>query len=134
MTPIEEFKVRMDRLIAKNESLFAAAVKDFHAQYLEALEATVTKQFHVGPIGPGEVTGPVYVNHIPYVPASEVERLRAALQFYADPANWIDAKWDDGSLDGCITPNAIPAVTQEGAWVCDCGDIARAALEQESTT
>ena len=130
MTPIEEFKVRMDRLIAKNESLFAAAVKDFRAQYVEALETTVTKQFHVGPIGPGEVTGPVYVNHIPYVPVSELDRMRAALQFYADPANWIDAEWDDG----CNTPNAIPAVNQEGAWVCDCGDIARAALGQEPTT
>lgn len=45
-------------------------------------------------------------------------------------SEWIDAEWDDG----CNTPNAIPAVNQEGAWVCDCGDIARAALGQEPTT
>lgn len=93
-------------------------------------EYAPVRSFIAGPIGPCEVTGPVYVNHIPYVPASEVERLRTALQFYADPANWIDAEWDDG----CNTPNAIPAVNQEGAWVCDCGDIARAALGQEPTT
>ena len=93
-------------------------------------EYAPVRSFIAGPIGPGEVTGPVYVNSIPYVPASEVERLRAALQFYANSANWIDAEWDDG----CNTPNAIPAVNQEGAWVCDCGDIARAALGQEPTT
>lgn len=54
--------------------------------------------------------------------------LKRALDFYADPANYIDAKWDDGSTDGSDTPNAIPAYSQEGAWVCDCGDIARAAV------
>lgn len=75
--------------------------------------------------------GPVYINEVPYVPASELDRLRTALQFYADPVNYIDAQWDDGSTDGCDTPNAIPAINQDGAWVCDCGDIARAALGPE---
>lgn len=123
MTPIEEFKVRMDRLIAKNESLFAAAVKDFHAQYLEALEATVTKQFHVGP---GEVTGPVYVNHIPYVPASEVERLRAALEWYGEQAE------ATARHTIVINPKALEAIVT--ALSLDAGGRARAALGQESTT
>ncbi len=64
--------------------------------------------------------------------ADEIEKLRKALMFYADPANYIDAHWPDGSTDGSDTPNAIPATCQEGAWVCDCGDAARAALGGKS--
>jgi len=59
---------------------------------------------------------------------AEAGRLREALAFYADPANWRDTPSWDGDPD-CITPKAIPVDhTQEGS-PCDCGDRARAALE-----
>lgn len=63
----------------------------------------------------------------------ENERLRIALQFYADPANYMDTpSWD--SDPDCITPKAIPMTIEEYSIVCDCGDIARAALGQERRT
>lgn len=80
-----------------------------------------------------EIVGFQWYGRTPTV-ASELDRLRTALEWYANPANYIDAQWDDGSTDGCDTPNAIPAVVQDGVWVCDCGDIARAALGPEPTT
>lgn len=60
--------------------------------------------------------------------ANRIVVLEKALAFYADPANYIDALWQNGTLELADTPNAIPAVNQEGAWVCDCGDVARAVL------
>lgn len=59
---------------------------------------------------------------------AEIERLQAALRFYADPKNYVDTPSWDGDPT-CITPKAIPCSFQdEGARICDCGDIARAAL------
>jgi len=57
--------------------------------------------------------------------ASE-ERLRAAVQFYADPANWVDSPdWDGHDTS---TPKSVP-VSNEPGRPCDCGDIAREALK-----
>lgn len=51
-----------------------------------------------------------------------------ALEFYANPRNWIDTPSWDGDPD-CITPKAIPVTDDgDGARPCDCGDTARAAL------
>lgn len=48
----------------------------------------------------------------------EVERLRAALRFYAEGTNW--------SVDGVFIP-----ARKDGKW-CDAGEVARAALEDQS--
>jgi hypothetical protein len=62
------------------------------------------------------------------VPAADVERMREALEFYADDENW-EAFTDE---DGNEIHNAVPMASQdeEGGEVfyCDCGDTARAAL------
>lgn len=51
-----------------------------------------------------------------------------ALEFYADPKNWVDTPSWDGDPE-CITPKAIPVTDDgDGARPCDCGDTARAAL------
>jgi hypothetical protein len=52
--------------------------------------------------------------------------MRAALEFYADPKNWIDTPSWNGDFE-CITPKAVPVLSEEGR-PCDCGDTARAAL------
>jgi len=59
----------------------------------------------------------------PPAPAVEV---REALEFYANPDNWINTPSWDGDPE-CITPKAIP-VTREDGRPCDCGDTARKAL------
>lgn len=94
-------------------------------------EYAPVRSFIAGPIGPGEVTGPVYVNSIPYVPASEVERLRAALQFYANSAFWNDGGFENvpSEHEGV---NAIEVVMP--TIMIDQGKTARAALGQEPTT
>lgn len=56
----------------------------------------------------------------------QVVRKDAALNFYADPDNWIGTPSWDGD-PGCFTPKAIPVTRDEGR-PCDCGDRARAAL------
>lgn len=62
---------------------------------------------------------------------AEVARLRSALQFYANEANWIDTPSWDGDPE-CITPKAIPVNrSDDGGSPCDCGDRARAALEAQ---
>lgn len=60
----------------------------------------------------------------------EIEQLRAALEYYANPRNWIDSPSWDGD-PGCFTPKAIPVIREvDGSSPCDCGDTARAALAQ----
>lgn len=59
---------------------------------------------------------------------SQEDRLREALRFYADPANWIDTPPWEGDPE-MVTPKAIPVLDDgEGSRPCDCGDTARAAL------
>lgn len=69
------------------------------------------------------------------VPAQgdEVARLRGALEFYANPDNWIDTPPWDGDPE-MITPKAIPVLRSgEDGNPCDCGDVARAALAIPTT-
>ncbi len=63
---------------------------------------------------------------------AENARMREALEFYAEPANFLNSPpWEEDPE--CFTPNAVPFTTQEdGAKVCDCGDKARAALGRRS--
>jgi hypothetical protein len=56
----------------------------------------------------------------------DVSKLREALQFYADPKNWIDTPSWDGD-PSCISPKAIPVLREDGR-PCDCGETARKAL------
>lgn len=54
------------------------------------------------------------------------EGMRKALEFYANPNNWVDTPSWDGD-PSCITPKGVPVVdTMTGE--CDCGETARAAL------
>lgn len=57
--------------------------------------------------------------------------MREALEFYADPNNWIDATW--GCDTDNITPKAVPVLREEGR-PCDCGDTARKALTAPGAT
>ncbi|RWX70448.1 hypothetical protein EN780_03370 [Mesorhizobium sp. M4B.F.Ca.ET.089.01.1.1] len=57
-----------------------------------------------------------------------LESMVKALKFYADAENWIDTPSWDGDPT-CVTPKAIPVTKEEdGSRLCDCGDVARAAL------
>jgi hypothetical protein len=67
----------------------------------------------------------VEVAEVPVSDAGAVA-MREALEFYANPDNWIDTPSWDGD-PSCITPKAIP-VTSEDGRPCDCGDRARSAL------
>ncbi len=59
--------------------------------------------------------------------ATEIARLRAGLEFYANPKNYINTpSWDDDPE--CITPDAIPVDHSQEGSPCDCGDRARAIL------
>ncbi|MGN6773139.1 MAG: hypothetical protein ACTHJQ_25320 [Rhizobiaceae bacterium] len=53
--------------------------------------------------------------------------LRACVEFYANPENWIDTPPWDGDPD-CITPKAIPVYREDGNQICDCGNHARRTL------
>lgn len=53
--------------------------------------------------------------------------LTEALKFYSDPSNYLDTPSWDGDAE-CYTPSAIPVTRQEGSAICDCGNIARAAI------
>lgn len=85
MTPIEELCAKLDRLVSKNEALFTAAIKDFRAQYLEAIQTSLTKHPNYTTFGQ-EPTGYVYVDSVPYVPAADYRRLRTVLEWYAEKA------------------------------------------------
>lgn len=58
---------------------------------------------------------------------AQLAEANKALDFYADPKNWIDTPSWDGDTS-CITEKAIPVTMQEGSQICDCGDVARRAL------
>lgn len=64
--------------------------------------------------------------------AAEVERLRKALGFYADKANWHEIRTDHIE-NNPLECECIPMVVEEHDGgvvpVADCGSIARAALE-----
>ena len=60
---------------------------------------------------------------------AENERLREALEFYADPENWIDTPAWDGDPE-VFTPKAIPVRREDGTFHCDCGDTALSALSR----
>ncbi|MER9685887.1 hypothetical protein [Mesorhizobium sp. M0139] len=62
------------------------------------------------------------------VGSGELDAVRKALTFYADPANWVDTPSWDGDPE-CITPKAIPVTKEDGQQICDCGDIARKAVQ-----
>jgi len=64
---------------------------------------------------------------------NEAEVLRQAVEFYANPKNYIDSPSWDGD-PGCFTPAAIPVTDDgDGSRPCDCGDTARAALKALTT-
>jgi hypothetical protein len=59
---------------------------------------------------------------------ADAGRLREALEFYAEPANWRAVEWGDDQE----TPWAIPVLGEAGS-PCDCGDTARAALSDPAS-
>jgi hypothetical protein len=76
--------------------------------------------------GPGELTGPVYVNGVPYVPATELKRLRTALEWYGEQAE------ASARHTIVINPKALEAIVT--SLSLDAGGRARAALGPEPKT
>ena len=72
----------------------------------------------------------------------KVERLRKALEFYANPRNWTSGRWVRGSEEDDDADDPVPHLIcidhqiDEGFAIpfADCGSRARAALQQEKET
>ncbi|QRE77357.1 hypothetical protein [Methylobacterium aquaticum] len=94
---------------------------EYDTVYAKIVAARTALLSHISTAGRGEGAG-----------ASAV--MRKALEFYADPKNWIDTPSWDGD-PGCITPLAIPIRDEgHGGTPCDCGDTARIALSAADAT
>lgn len=109
-----------------NERVAAEPVAAMTTDYLgcEHCSTDIPLIEKIATAGSKGATKVVYLYAAPPAPSVAVK----ALEFYANPENWIDTPSWDGDPD-CITPKAIPVIDDgDGARPCDCGDTARDAL------
>jgi hypothetical protein len=117
-------QARVEELEAENERLMAALRSAHVAMKIASALPNVYDEYDFSEaISEAEVA----LLSGPSSPVASRADMEAALKFYADPANYINSPSWDGDPE-CFTQNCIPVAKQEGSAICDCGDVARAAL------